>query len=281
MLGLGVDDFGGDLDVSARRALANLVGLSEAPGPGGAISGDGNGVLGTTGSGHELLVGDLGGSDQDAVLTGDILDDVVFAKVVLSNTGLMRVHAAPAEEITISSDDDGVALATRDVGDLVLLEFLDDHGLGDGEEGVGAIIIVDASLAVAVETPGPDLTIDVDGERVVVTRVNRRDLLAAGDVDGTGLETVDTRALNNATTQLILLPVAPSVNNALVVEDDRMISTTDGGDDVLELWDLGGSILDAHGLGETKDTIGSLFIELAFVAIKSRLTLLVNSIDIP
>jgi hypothetical protein len=150
-----------------------------------------------------------------------------------------------------------MAITSVEIDDLPFLEAL--NAGGDLNDSGGSFIflvllLVDTALSEGVESPGVDKAISGDGKRVVRAGVNGSDLLA-GDSNLTGNGTLESSALNHAAAKLRLLSASPGPGFTLVVQCNSVIVTADDGDDVFELLDQNGGLLDTGGRRESQNSL--------------------------
>lgn len=240
-------------DISGRVADATLVVIVESPRVDAALLGDGEvgihaGV--SSNNGGKLQTG---GSLQDArLLALHTKDAVVSVVVVLGEAELVTVDAAKRKDLAVVRDGEGVVLAANDVDDLVVGELLDERGLQDDRPVVANILVLDAELAVVVETPGPDLALVVEGEGVVGAGGNLGDLDAALEGHAAGAEAGGLHvALDTAAGELVLLGRTPGLDFALVVKGQDVVGAGGDGDDLLWLIEKDRVLLNFNVLGES------------------------------
>lgn len=175
----------------------------------------------------------------------------------------MAVAAAKHHQLAIVRDSERVVLAAGDADDAVA--FIDE--LGDERRlkhqcllVVVAGLAIEAQLAVVVQAPGPDTSLVVNCERVVCAGGDFGDLGAALEVEATGAEgRCEGIAEDDATTELALLVGSPGLDLALAVQGENMVGARSDIDDLRWLREENWGMLDANVLGETENTVRSLW----------------------
>lgn len=150
-----------------------------------------------------------------------------------------------------------VATAT-DLPQVIALEGLDLHWGHDG----GPILtgtVGDAGLAEVVHPPGPDGSGFVHGEAVVLPAADLDNFVVGQTPYLPGDKAVSDAAIDDAASQLILLPAAPGQNVTLLGESQGMVSPHGNVFDLLELGDQHGRGLDLDLFGEAKDALVVLY----------------------
>ena len=127
---------------------------------------------------------------------------------------LPAVQAAPDETLPVGGHGRRVVRPARQADDAPAAEAGDLHGVGE-EHLVAAGGVGVTGLAEAVEPPGPDGALLVEGEGVEVARGDVRDV---ADVDGVGDVGVGGEAAVEAAAELVLLAAAPGPDGAVCVE---------------------------------------------------------------
>ena len=175
---------------------------------------------------------DRGGPGDDAgfpALRGGVVDDVFRRDVCQVQAGLLAIDTAEGEGRAGLCDCNGVVLAPTDVFDRVVgvVERVDFGG--DIDSGVVlAGAFGDAGGAKCVEAPGPDVAVDVLGERVVVAGEDGLVFSATGAEIfwGKACAAFDVDTLVDMVAQLVLLAASPNIDHAFASEGHTMIGAS-------------------------------------------------------
>lgn len=186
------------------------------------------------------------GLEQDTGVASLVVNGDILVKLVKLEADLVTIDTAPSEELTVLGASQRVVLATVDVGNVVVLKGGElDRSEDDGI--VLACVGLDTNLAKVVQTPAVDTALVVDGEAVVGATGNL-DNLASGQTDALGSERRHLVALDDASSELVLLTATPGNNVTLDVESKDVVGTGCEGGDLLECGDEDGSRLNLDGL---------------------------------
>lgn len=98
--------------------------------------------------------------------------------------------------------------------------LLGSEGIDDGRDLNDLILGVHPSLTERVQPPSVHPPLHVDRKRVVAPRSDQGDL---AEGESLGSETVDLATLDDASTELVLLPVAPDVDSPVDGEGEDVI----------------------------------------------------------
>lgn len=142
-------------------------------------------------------------------------DQVWIVKLVLGevNAELTAVHAAPEVALAVSGDSGRMAASAGDELDSLAAEERDLAGAVEVDSGCGARTVrVRPSLAVAVETPRPDLVTAVDSEGVPISGEDRCD--GAFELDLMGPECLVPATGGDAAAQAVLIRNSPGIEFA-------------------------------------------------------------------
>lgn len=210
---------------------------------------------------------------QDTWVLALVEDDVIFWEGGDLDAGLETVDTAPDEAFAVLGDRDRVVRAAFDVRKFLALETL-DHGRSEHDSFIFARTLANARLAVVVQAPSPDLSFVVDGKRVIGSALDVGDFVL-GQTKFTRYETIHTRTLNDATTELVLLARTPSVNCTFFGKSEHVVSPADEVFDLLQARDEGWGSLDMSIDGEAENTFVALFRCQSFDRIQ------VGRIDLP
>jgi hypothetical protein len=132
-----------------------------------------------------------------------------------------------------------------------------------------------ASLGEIVQAPRPDLSSLVNRECVIGCGKDGCNRLARQG-DASGKKSLLASPLQQTTSQLILLAVAPAVDIAILVERKGKVATCRYGNDVFEVQNEGGSALDEDNLllgvkGESEDAVSVLSLLALYGSAKTNL----------
>lgn len=186
------------------------------------------------------------GLEQDTGVASLVVDGDILVQLVKLEADLVTIDAAPGEELAVLSASQGVVLATINIGNVVVLE----GGELGGSEDDGIILAgvgLDTDLAKVVQTPAVDVTLVVDG-KAVVRAAGNLDNLASGQTDALGGKRRHLVALDDPSSELVLLAATPGNNVALDVEGEDVVGAGGEGGDLLECGDEDGSRLNLDGL---------------------------------
>ena len=160
--------------------------------------------------------GHLGGVLEDPRSVLGIADEIVLGKADGGEAEGVGVETAPGEAGGVGGD-----------GDTVVVSAADGRGGSVAEETVNrcwvqyvgevvSVALVDAGLAVVVQSPAVYGAVFVDGKGVVCTGANVGD--AASQAQGCGAESAQWETRIDATAELALRAEAPGENAAFVVK---------------------------------------------------------------
>jgi len=214
----------GDLDV-VGGSQASLVVCRKAPRVSAAVCGEGDTVVTSGSGGGNLAVdcGDLAGDCEDTRRTTLVLDGSVVGEVRNLDARLMTVDTSPCQAVSSAGHSDRVMAATLYACDGFSGQSLDNLRFED-DGIVFTGVVGNASLAIVVETPGPDTILVVNGKGMVVTTGDVFDGLL-GQAELSRNQTLRLCALNDTTAELVLLARAPCKDSTVGVEGENMVCT--------------------------------------------------------
>lgn len=218
----GVIDDGGNLDI-ILGALSGLVCGGESPGPSTTVCINCKRVVRGSRNHAGLDSGNGSGLDQNTRAPSIVFDDCIFGQGVDLQAGLTAIETAPYQALAIGGPGHRVVRATTDLGDAAARERLNNSGMNNGSLVV-ASTLPNRRCAEAVQTPGVNFARGVDSERVVRAAANVHDILWKPEF--AGKQAMELVTLDDATTELVLLPGAPREHTALVIEREDVIGTT-------------------------------------------------------
>lgn len=130
--------------------------------------------------------------------------------VRLSQTDLRTVRSSASVDLSVVEEEERVVLSPRDLDDLCAVVEGRVESVDDGRDLDDALLTTsigaDSRLSERVETPGVHSTVLVDGERMEVSSADGDDVLEAKSL---GSETVDPSTLDDPSSELALLAIAP------------------------------------------------------------------------
>lgn len=173
-----------------------------------------------------------GGLGDDAgfpALRGGVVDYVFRRHICQVQAGLLAIDTAKGEGRAGLCDCNGVMLAPTDVSDRVVgvIEGVDFGGDIDGGVVI-ASAFGDAGGAKCVEAPGPDIAVDILGERMIVAGEDGLVLPATGAEKfwDEACAAFDVDTLVDVVAQLVLLAASPNVDHAFASESHAVIGAS-------------------------------------------------------
>lgn len=146
----------------------------------------------------------------------------------------MAVEAAPGKEGAVVSAGERMVLTAVNISNLVVGEGVND-GRTQNDGVVLAGTVADARLGKVVQTPGPDFTVHIDGEAVVLAAGDLLDVVFSSETHALRNEGGQLVALEDAAAELVLLAAAPGEDVALGIEGEDVVGPCCEDLDVLEL----------------------------------------------
>lgn len=238
--------------------LSVLVVLPEAPRVSLAIGGHSNAGVGSRRNLNAVEVGNDERLDQVSRLPSLLVEEeMILGHIINLHTALTIVDATPNQDLTSCGASNGVMSTTGNLLDVVVVEDRDLGGIGDGAAIVLLLVFWHTRLAEGVESPRVDITLVVNGERVVVATANVNDILLA-ETKLTGDQSAFGGAGDHAASELALLSCAPRKDLALLVQSEDVVGAGSQSGDVLEFWDEDGSVCGLDLGREAEDTVIAL-----------------------
>ena len=170
--------------------------------------------------------GRLGDDAGFPALRGGVVDDVFRRDVCQVQAGLLAIDTAEGKGRAGLCDCNGVMLAPTDVSDGVIGVV---EGVDFGGNIYSGVVLAsafrNAGGAKCVESPGPDIAVDVLGERVVVASEDGLVFSATGAEEfwDEACAAFDVDTLIDVMTQLILLAASPDIDHAFASECHAVI----------------------------------------------------------